>query len=498
MTSIVSLPIVIPLATAAGMLLVRRNILLQRVIGVVGSAALLAAAIKLLYVCYTEGIQVLQLGTWPAPFGISLVCDVFSGIMLVLAGIMSLTTSLYAVADIERRRTAFGFYSLLHILMMGICGAFLTGDLFNLYVWFEVMLIASFVLIALGGEKPQMEGAIKYVALNLIASMILVAAVGLVYGLTGSLNMADVAVHLRDVRQEGVVLGIAILFMAAFGIKAAVFPVFFWLPASYHTPPAAISAVFAGLLTKVGVYALIRTFTLIFTENPQLTHAALVVIAAATMLSGVLGAAVQMDFRRVLSFHIISQIGYMVLGLALFTPLAIAGAVFYILHHIIVKANLFFVSGVVHRLRGTYDLKKLGGLYATHVWLGVLFMIPAMSLAGIPPLSGFWAKLAIIRSGLEIEAYWVVGVALFVGLLTLYSMTKIWAEAFWKEPASPGPIGYASTSGLGWMVVPIVLLAAITVAIGLGAEPAFEVATKAGQELVNPQIYIDAVLGGRQ
>ncbi len=496
MNDLIALPILIPLSTAAAMMLVRRNVLLQRLIGIAGSTMLMLISFKLLHLCYTDGIQVLQLGSWPAPFGISLVCDVFSAIMLVLAGIMAFATSIYSVADIERRRTAFGFYSLLHILMMGICGAFLTGDLFNLYVWFEVMLIASFVLIALGGEKAQMEGAIKYVALNLIASMILVAAVGLIYGLTGSLNMADVAVHLRDVPQQGVVLGIAILFMAAFGIKAAVFPVFFWLPASYHTPPAAISAVFAGLLTKVGVYALIRTFTLIFVDDPQLTHTALLIIAAATMVSGVLGAAVQVDFRRVLSFHIISQIGYMVLGLALFTPLAIAGSVFYILHHIIVKANLFFVSGVVHRLSGTYDLRKLGGLYAAYVWLAILFMIPAMSLAGIPPLSGFWAKLALIRAGLEVGEYWVVAVALAVGLLTLFSMTKIWAEAFWKEPVTPGPSGYPHTSGLVWMVAPIVFLAAITIAIGLGAETAFNIAQRASDELLNPQVYIDAVMRG--
>jgi len=322
-----------------------------------------------------------------------------------------------------------------------VAGSFVTGDIFNLYVWFEVMLIASFALLTLG-ERAQMEGAIKYVTLNLFSSAIFLSAVGILYGLVGTLNMADIAQKLGQVEDTGMVNVVAVMFMVAFGIKASAFPLFF-LPASYHTPLVGVSALFAGLLTKVGVYALFRMFTLVFDHDVGYTHTILLWVAGLTMLSGVLGAAAQFEFRRILSFHIISQIGYMILGLALYTPLAIIGGVFYIMHHIIVKTTLFLVSGVTYRLTGTHELSELGGFFQDRPVLSVLFLIPAFSLAGMPPLSGFFAKLIVIRAGIEAEAWVVTGVALLVGLLTLYSMVKIWAEVFWKarpeEAASQQP-----------------------------------------------------------
>src|SRR3990172_2957315 len=367
MTLLLPLPILIPMHTAIITLLAYRSRRVQRWVSVSGAAALLAAALWLLTVVWhaERGIRAAQIGNWPAPYGITLVADLFSAIMVTLAGIIGLAVALYSLASIDPAREAFGYHPLYHFLLMGVCGAFLTGDLFNLYVWFEVMLMASFVLMALGGERGQMEGAIKYVTLNLLSSALFLSALGLLYAMAGTLNMADLARKFSDIpasQPHGVVTTLATLFMAAFGIKAAVFPLFFWLPASYHTPPVAVSAVFAGLLTKVGVYALIRVFTLIFVHEPGFTHTLILIIAGLTMVTGVLGAVAQSEFRRVLSFHIISQIGYMIMGLGLFTPLALAGSMFYIAHHIIVKTNLFLVSGVVNRLGGTFELKKLGGL----------------------------------------------------------------------------------------------------------------------------------------
>jgi len=253
----------------------------------------------------------------------------------------------------------------------------------------------------------------------------------------GTLNMADLARHLKTVTPPGLVTTVAILFFLAFGIKAAVFPLFFWLPASYHTPPVPVSAIFAGLLTKVGVYALIRVFTLLFVQETATTHTLILIIAGLTMVTGVLGAVAQNEFRRILSFHIVSQIGYMIMGLGIFSPLGLTGSIFYIIHHIIVKTNLFLVSGVAYRLKGTYELKKLGGLYRYSPGLAILFLIPALSLAGMPPLSGFWAKFILLKAGFETENYLIVVVALLVSLLTLYSMTKIWTEVFWKEAPPP-------------------------------------------------------------
>jgi multicomponent Na+:H+ antiporter subunit D len=300
--------------------------------------------------------------------------------------------------------------------------------------------------------------------------------------------MADLAERLH-LAPPAVVDALAMLFLVAFGIKAAVFPLFFWLPASYHTPPAAVSAVFAGLLTKVGVYALIRVFTLVFAERPGFAPDLILWVAGLTMVTGVLGAAAQGEFRRILSFHIVSQIGYMIMGLGLGTPLALAGSVFYITHHIVVKTNLFLVSGIVHRLQGTLELPRLGGLYAHRPGLALVFLVSALSLAGLPPLSGFFAKLALVRAGLEDGRFAIVATALAVSLLTLYSMTKIWSEAFWKDGAPPPPVRSPALLG------PSLALAALTVAIGLGAGPLFEISLRTAGQLVEPSAYIRAVLG---
>ncbi|RQW83200.1 MAG: Na+/H+ antiporter subunit D, partial [Geobacter sp.] len=361
---------------------------------------------------------------------------------------------------------------------------------------FEVMLIASFVLLALGGHREQMEGAIKYVALNLIASTFLLSAIGILYGVAGTLNMADLARYLQGAPHTGLMTVLAMLFLIAFGIKSALFPLFFWLPASYHTPPAAVSAIFAGLLTKVGVYSLIRVFTLLFVRDIAFTHGLILLIAGLTMVTGVLGAVAQNEFRRVLSFHIISQVGYMILGLGLFTKAALAGSVFYIIHHIIVKTNLFLVSGVVRRLRGTLDLSRLGGLYRSAPALSLLFLIPALSLAGLPPLSGFWAKLALVRSALVAESYPIAVTALLVGLLTLLSMTKIWGKAFWGE-SPEADVGESELSALSRLslYLPMIILALVTVGIGCLAEPLYAMSLQAAEQLLNPAGYIDAVLG---
>jgi len=501
MNMLIVLPIIIPLLFAIIMLFFWKNVKVHKALNVIASIFSLVVSIILISDVNASGIISLQVGSWQAPFGISLVADLLASIMVLITAVIGLAVSIYSLGSMDEQREKFLYYPLLQFLLMGINGAFLTGDIFNLYVWFEVMLISSFVLLALGGKREQLEGAIKYVTLNLLSSAIFLAAVGILYGIVGTLNMADLARKIPLVEQKELVTVVSFLFMVAFGIKAAVFPLFFWLPASYHTPPIAVSAIFAGLLTKVGVYALIRVFTLIFVQDINFTHTVLLVIAGFTMLTGVLGAASQNDMRKILSFHIISQIGYMIMGLALFSPLAIAGAIFYIIHHIIVKTNLFLVSGVVDNMKGSFELKKIGGLYKYYPLLGLLFLIPALSLAGIPPLSGFWAKFVVIKAGLEINQMFIVAVALFVGLLTLFSMTKIWNEAFWKDdPRGSGNILVDTFSTLTLskkvlMLSPIIILALITIVIGFNAEPFFNIANNAATQLLNPSEYISEVLG---
>ncbi|MDX2079240.1 MAG: Na+/H+ antiporter subunit D [Terrimicrobiaceae bacterium] len=493
-----------PFITAIVCILCWRAPHAQRWIGLGGMLVFLAAAVRLFVVVASDGILALNVGNWPAPFGISLVADLTSAIMVLVTAITGVAVAIYSLADIDSGREKYGYYAFLHLMLMGVTGSFLTGDIFNMFVWFEVMLLSSFVLMTLGGERPQMEGAIKYVVLNLISSALFLSACGILYGKTGTLNLADLAVKAKEMMNPELLTVTAILFLVSFGLKAGIFPLFFWLPASYHTPPVAVSAIFAGLLTKVGVYAMIRVFTLIFTGDVLFTHGLLLALAGLTMASGVLGAVSQFDFRRLLSFHIISQIGYMILGLALFTPLALAATVFYLFHHILVKSNLYLISGIAQRYTGTFYLKKMGGLYAATPWLAVLFFIPAMSLGGIPPLSGFFAKFAIIQAGLEKQtifataAPYLVAVALAVGLLTLYSMTKIWNEAFWKAAPADHPVNpSALTTGQKWsLYLPVAGLAAFTVALGLAPGYFFGFAEQAAEQLINPQQYIEAVLGG--
>ena len=504
MSWLLVLPIALPLLTGVACFAAGSNRILARSLNIGGCGVLLVVSIGLLAQTWQEGVIAASMGNWPAPFGIALVADLLGAAMVVITAITGLACAVYAVADLSRREEARGFHPLFQVLLAGVCGAFLTGDLFNLYVWFEVMLIASFGLLVLGGSRPELDGGLKYVVLNLIATLLFLFGVALLYGATGTLNMAQIHLRLAEAPLTLEIEAAALLLAMAFGMKAAVFPLFFWLPASYHTPSVAVSAVFAGLLTKVGVYALLRVFTLVFSNTPELTTTLFWAVAALTMVTGVLGAASQNEMRRILSFHIVSQIGYMIIGLALLTPLALAGAIFYVIHHIIVKANLFLIAGVARRLGGSMELAEIGGLVRRAPWLGALFLVPALSLAGMPPFSGFWAKLLLIQASLEIDDYAMAAVALTVGLLTLYSMTKIWNEVFWKSapegrpagaavaPQAAPPLSRAESASLVW---PIAGLAAITVAIGLTVAPAFALAERAAMQLVDPSAYVAAVLG---
>lgn len=472
---------------------------IQVTIAIVSITLYLVSAVSLFTVVYQQGIQVVQIGNWPAPLGITLVADLFSALMVLISAIVAFTITIYSVQDVSADRKKYGFYPVMIIMMFGVCGSFLTGDIFNLYVWFEVMLVASFVLIVLGNSKAQLEGAVKYVILSFISSGFLLTGIGILYKLTGTLNMADLAVAIADHPNHGLITVSAVFFFMGFGTKAAVFPLFFWLPASYPTPPISVSALMAGLLTKVGVYALIRFFTLIFTHDIPLTHSFLLIISGLTMFFGVLGAVAQNDFRRILSFHIISQIGYMTMGLALFTPLAIAGSIFYIVHHILVKTNLFLISGIVKQTNGYFLLSKLGGVYNLFPYVTVLFVISAFSLAGIPPLSGFWGKFILAKAGFAEGQYFIVTLSLLVGFLTLFSMTKIWRSVFWS-PIKDGlkEEAWQGRSSLFKSNYPLILsasfLALLTLSISFYPELLISFSQETAEQLLNPENYIDAVL----
>jgi multicomponent Na+:H+ antiporter subunit D len=486
------LPILVPLSTAAILLLAPKRPLVQRWIALTGSILLLGSTFVVFRHVEAEGIQVLQVSGWPAPFGITLVADLLAAMLGVAVGVVGVAITAAAFAGVDPRREAFGYHALIQTLLTGVSGAFLTGDLFNLYVWFEVMLVASFVLMALHRTSAQVEGAFKYVAINLIASSIFLTALGLLYGMAGTLNMADLATLGPTTGTPGVDMVLAVLFLVAFSIKAGLFPLFFWLPASYHTPPAVIGAVFAGLLTKVGVYALMRIFTLLFQSAPPALFTLLLVMSAATMVIGLVAALNERDFRRILSFNLVAHIGYTTASLSLLTPAALAGGIFYVLHHIVVITNLFLVSGVLLRVRRTTDMTGLGGLYRSQPAFSALAMVPIFSLAGVPPLSGFLGKLAILEGMFEAGAYWVGAMVLLVGLLTLLSMGGTWADAFWRPSADESDVATPGTA----LLIAIAGLSLVTLAITAGAGPLFELTSRAAHQLLQRDEYVRAVLGG--
>ena len=489
---LLALPILVPLVTAVLLQLMPHRPKVLRLVAFSGALAILIAAGAIFVRVEGQGIQVVQIASWPAPFGITLVADLFSSMLVLMVGIIGTAITAHSFSGVDPRREAFGYHALIHVLLMGVAGAFLTGDIFNLYVWFEVMLIASFVLMSLHRTRAQLHAAFTYVGLNLLASAFLLTAIGLLYGQGGTLNMADLARAWPERRTAALDASIAMLFLTAFGIKAGLFPLFFWLPASYHTPPAAVGALLAGLLTKVGVYAMIRVFTLLFSDPSGGVYAFVLVLSVTTMVVGLLGAIAQGDFRRVLSFNLVGHIGFTTVGLALGTPAALGGSILYVLHHMLVITSLFLVSGLFLRRRRTTNLAALGGLYRTQPAVAALAMVPLFSLAGVPPLSGFVAKLAVIRGVLASDHYWVAGIALAVSLLTVLSMARLWEGAFWKESPHTGPAAPLSSA----MIMPIAALVCLTLGLTVAAGPVFDLSVRAADQLLNPAGYVEAVLRG--
>lgn len=489
---LLSLPLALPLLTALAVLLTRGTPRAHGPMNVACMLGLVVVAATLLGRVADGSVLVAELGGWQAPFGIPLVADPLSAVMVLVTAVVGVATTLHGLAA-PPPRSSVAFHAFAPLLFGAACGVYLTGDLFNLYVWFEVVLIASFVLLALGGQATQLRGTVHYLVANLVGSSLLLSGVGLLYGLTGTLNLAALARLAGDLEPARASV-VAVLFLVAFGTKAAVFPLGAWLPASYPTPSVTTTAMFSALLTKVAVYALLRLFTLVFTGDAGFTHGLLLWMAGLTMLTGVLGAVVQDDLRRLLSFHIISQIGYMLMGLALLTPLALLGAIFFLVHNVLAKSTLFLVSGAMARLGGgTFHLGRLGGFYRGQPLLAGVFLLAAMALAGMPPLPGFWGKLVLARAGLEQGQHALVAVSLVVSLLTLFSMLKIWTKAFLPE-APPGAPTPASQPLLAAEVLSLLVLAVGIVVLTALVGPACEVMLHAAHGLLEPATYVRAVL----
>jgi multicomponent Na+:H+ antiporter subunit D len=437
-TWLVPLPVAMPLLGTALTLVLIRFPVAQRVVSLTVLVATLAVAGALLVSTTVDGTLVVAVGGWPAPLGIVLVADQLAALLLVVSAAVTLGVLVYSIgqgiADGDRTAPVAIYHPTYLILTAGVTNAFLAGDLFNLYVGFEMLLAASYVLITLGATAGRIRDGTTYAVVSLLASFIFLVAIGLVYAATGTLNLAQLAGRL-DALPDHVRLLLQGMLLLAFGIKAAVFPLSAWLPDSYPTAIAPVTAVFAGLLTKVGVYAIIRTETLLF---PGGRGADVLMIAALlTMIVGILGAVAQPDIKRLLSFTLVSHIGFMLFGIGLGSAAGLAGAIFYVVHHIVIQTTLFLTAGLIERRQGTTNVDHLGGLARLAPLLAALFGIPALNLAGIPPFSGFLGKLGLLQAGAASGtglAWLLVAASVLTSLLTLYALARVWNLAFWRTP----------------------------------------------------------------
>jgi multicomponent Na+:H+ antiporter subunit D len=491
MNNLIILPIIIPLFTAIILIFFNKNIKVQKWISAIASFAGIVISSVIVQRVHESGIQTLAVGNWKAPYGIVLVADMYSSLLVLTTSIIAFTSLLFAFSTISHDREKFFFYPGVQFLILGVSGAFLTGDLFNLFVFFEVMLMSSYLLLVLGSRKIQLQESIKYILVNVISSALFVIAVAYLYAVTGTLNMADLSVRISEMGQSGYITVLAILFLIVFGLKGAIFPLFFWLPGSYQAPPTVITALFGALLTKVGVYSITRVYTLIFYHDPSFTHQILAWLAALTIIFGAIGAIAFWDIKKIVIYNIITAVGVILFGIAANTPEAVEGSVYYLIHDMIIKGALFLLVGVIIAVTGTSHLRKFSGLMASHPFLGWMFFIAALSLAGIPPFSGFVGKLKIVQGGFEAGEYTIAFIVLMSSLLVLYSVMKIFIHGFWGEPKEELLVLKKLPKGL---LIPIVILIALTTAYGLGVEWISPYISQAADTLLDPTIYIQAVL----
>jgi multicomponent Na+:H+ antiporter subunit D len=500
-------PIIIPLLAASlGLLFSRWShgvaVPWQFGLGLAGAIAngLVGAAIL---IATLDGQRlVLQMGLYPAPFGITLYADGLTGFMLASAGLLGVMVFLYAAGTLDDR-ARLNFFPLMLFQLMGVNGAFLAGDIFNLYVFFEVLLVASFALLALGGRIDQINGGIRYVVLNLLASTVFLTTAGLIYGTLGTLNMAHMAVRMPDAPRSMQLLMAGLLFVA-YGSKAGVFPLFFWLPASYHTAHPAVTAFFGGLLTKVGVYVLFRLYPLVFPAILQEWQPLVMTIAGLTMITGVFGAMAANTVRRLLSFLIISSVGYMIMGLGLaasqdaeLARWGMAAGILYVIHQMLVKTSLLMAGGAAEIEAGSGSLlrSQLAGLRQFRPALAVVFFLAAMSMAGMPLTSGFIGKLALLQGAIRDRQWVIAAVSVAVSFFILMSMLRIWQKAFWGYPTllDPSATPIASRTRQWLTVSPIALLTALSLAAGIFSAPIFGWFQTAADQVMDRAAYIAAV-----
>ncbi|MBA2173517.1 Na+/H+ antiporter subunit D [Halobacillus locisalis] len=492
MSNLAALPIILPLLAGIVVAFIHKKTKIVRILSQVISVVNLIAVAWVFLQVQQNGSIILETGGWAAPYGIILVGDLLSMTLVLTTNIIAVACVFFAPQSLSKHQEEYYFYSFFFLLVAGVSGAFLTGDLFNLFVFFEVLLMASYGLIVLGNGKVQLRESIKYVLINLFSSMLFVTTIAFLYSVVGTVNMAQIAVRVQEVEQQGILTTIGILFFFVFATKAAVFPLYYWLPRPYISPNPVVSALFGALLTKVGIYSILRTFTLMFNQDVQLTHTLFIYLAALTMLFGVIGALSTHNVKLIIAYNIIPAVGFMLMGIGIFSEVSISGTIYYLVHDMIIKGALFLLVGALVYVAGTSDLRKMGGLIHHHPVLGWMFFMASLVLAGIPPFSGFIGKLLLLRGGLAQDELMIVIVALISSLLILFSMIRIFIRGFWGEKTeNPYPERKRKAAKMAW---PVAILLSFSVLLGVGAEWFYPTIQSIAEYLMDPQIYIDSVL----
>ena len=486
-------PIIIPFFFAIVLIFMQRKVVLQRVITLSALAISAICAFILLLQVEREGIQTVTFGNWPAPFGITMVADSVSSLLVLTTAVLVFFIVWFGFGMIGKAREQHFYYPGILMITTGVSGAFTTGDIFNLFVFFEVLLIASYLLIVLGGERLQLRESFKYILINVISSSLFVITVAFLYSVVGTLNMADISDKIKEINQPGIVTTIAVLFLMVFGLKGAIFPLYFWLPSSYAAAPIPVLALFGALLTKVGIYAITRTYTLFFVHDLSYTHELLMILSVITVVIGCIGALAHFDLKQIIIYNIVIAVGVILFAVAQLNEVALMGAMFYLIHDMIIKAALFMIIGIIIFITGTSNLRKMGGLMQTYPALGWFYLIAAFGLVGIPPLSGFVGKLLIIQGGFAADN--IIGTIIIIAssLVVLLSAIRIFIYAFW---GGVQPIQQIDRSRYVKLFISAAVLVLLSVAYGVGSEWIMPFMEDAANVLANPSVYVEAVLKG--
>ena len=496
----IAAPLLLPPLVGAIMLIsLRHHLELARVFSVASITPLLAIGGWLVAESGTGVIQSYELGAWPAPFGIVLVLDRLSALMVALTAAVGLATVLYAIGSGWDRRGRH-FHALMQFQMMGLCGAFLTGDLFNLFVFFEVLLIASYGLMIHGAGKRRLRAGVQYVVYNLLGSTLFLFALGAIYAVTGTLNMADLALRVAEIQDGNTALirVAAVLLLLVFAVKAALIPLHFWLPATYAEAPGPVAALFA-IMTKVGVYAIIRVFTLIFGASaPATANLAEGLLMPAAMLTLALGAIGVLGARRLgtmAAMATVASVGTLLIAASAFTPQSLAASLFYMIHSTLACAVLFLVVDLVRaRRENGYDGLTPAPPIAQAGLVASLYFAAAIGMAGLPPLSGFIGKLLILDAMRPQESAWLIwSLILLSSLIMLVGFARAGIMVFWQTSEDAAEAHAAERQPVLPFVAVFGLLGVI-VALTILAQPVMDFLGGTASQLHDPSTYIDAVL----